>query len=74
MPNSLASLVFGVLSAILGSVGVTHQIWWPGSHYISHSVECVIPLGKDLTMQSAHPVWALVVAIDTSGAAILVSE
>jgi hypothetical protein len=27
-----------------------------------------------LTTQSAHPVWALVVAIDTSGAAILVSE
>jgi hypothetical protein len=31
-------------------------------------------LGKDLTTQSAHPVWALVVAIDTSGAEILVSE
>ncbi len=32
----------------------------------SRSVECVIPLGKDLTTQSAHPVLALVVATDTA--------
>ncbi len=32
----------------------------------SQLVECVILLGKDLTTQSAHPVWALVVATDTS--------
>jgi hypothetical protein len=32
----LASLVFGVSSVSLGSVGVTHQIWRPESHVISH--------------------------------------
>jgi len=40
----------------------------------SRSVECVISLGKDLTTQSEYPVWELVVATDTSSAAILVSE
>jgi hypothetical protein len=29
-------------------------------------VECVILLGKDLTAQSAHPVWELVVTTDTA--------